>query len=128
MIIFLIYKFTFFFVCNYIIAIAFSKMSSIISLGPDYLLPNVNISCSVVDSGVFEWIWTYEKNALSLSEESYQIFISNDTQSSTLQITNLDLQDSGNYTCSVQSPMDEIKKNMENIVLQLNSKFIRIIM
>ena len=82
----------------------------------------------MVDSGVFEWIWTYKRNALSLSEESYQIFISNDTQSSTLQITNLDLQDSGNYTCTVQSPMDEIKKNMENIVLQLNSKFIRIVM
>ena len=116
----------FVFLILFILAIAFSSISSIVSLEPDHLVPTVNITCAVVDSGVFEWIWTHRNNFLKLSENNNQMFISDDTQSSTLQINNLDLQDSGTYTCTVRSPMDEMKENEKIISLLLKSKYIAI--
>ena len=53
------------------------------------------------------------------------MFVSNDTQSSTLQISNLDLQDSGNYSCTVQSPLNVMKQNERIIILKLNGKLLK---
>ena len=71
------------------------------TLGPDNLQSSVNLSCTVVNVGSFEWEWQYNENVLDLPRRS-QILIGDATRTSILTINKLRYTDTGNYTCIVK--------------------------
>ena len=71
------------------------------TLGPDNLQSSVNLSCTVVNAGSFEWQWQYNKNVIDLTDRS-QILIGDATRISILTINQLRYIDHGNYTCQAK--------------------------
>ena len=67
-------------------------------IGPNNIQSSVNISCTVVNNGSFEWQWQYNENVLDLPDRS-QILIGDATRTSILTINKLRYSDAGNYTC-----------------------------
>ena len=83
-------------------AIVFQGGSSLnVTLGPDNLQSSVNISCTVVNYGSFEWQWQYNESILDLPDRS-QILIGDATRTSILTINKLRYNDTGNYSCIVR--------------------------
>ena len=72
-----------------------------VTLGPDNLQSSVNLSCTVVNAGSFEWQWQYNENVLDLPDRS-QILIGDATRTSILTINKLRYTDTGNYSCIVR--------------------------
>ena len=70
-------------------------------LGPDNLQSSINLSCTVVNNGSFEWEWQYNESMLDLPGRS-QILIGDTTRTSILTINKLRYTDTGNYTCIVR--------------------------
>ena len=82
--------------------IVFQDGSSLtVTLGPDNLQSSVNLSCTVVNVGSFEWQWQHNRNVLDLPGHS-QILIGDATRTSILTINQLRPTDAGNYTCTVR--------------------------
>ena len=71
------------------------------TIGPDNLQSSVNLSCTVVNAGSFEWEWQYNENVLDLLGCS-QVLIGDATRTSILTINRLNYTDAGNYTCQVK--------------------------
>ena len=69
-----------------------------VTLGPDNLQSLVNLSCTVVTTGSFEWQWQYNESIMNLLDRS-QILIGDATRTSILTINKLRYTDAGNYTC-----------------------------
>ena len=67
-------------------------------IGPNNLQSSVNISCTVVNDGSFEWQWQYNE---SIPDRS-QILIGDATRTSILTISKLRYSDTGNYSCIVR--------------------------
>ena len=76
-------------------------------LGPDNLQSSVNLSCTVVNVGLFEWEWQYNENMLDLPGRS-QILIGDATRTSILTINKLRYTDTGNYTCIVKHSQEKV--------------------
>ena len=72
-----------------------------VTIGPDNLQSSVNLSCTVVNDGSFEWLWEYNENVLNLPGRS-QILIGDATRTSILTINKLRYTDTGNYSCIVK--------------------------
>ena len=72
-----------------------------VTIGPDNLQSSVNLSCTMVSNGSFEWQWQYNENVLDLPDRS-QILIGDATRTSILTINKLRYTDTGNYTCIVR--------------------------
>ena len=68
---------------------------------------SVNLSCTVVTTGSFEWQWLYNKNKLDLLSHS-QILIGDATRTSILTINKLRYNDTGNYTCIVKHSLGTV--------------------
>ena len=64
-------------------------------IGPNNLQSSVNISCTVVNDGSFEWQWQYNESI----PDRLQILIGDATRTSILTINKLRYSDAGNYTC-----------------------------
>ena len=93
-----------------------------VTLGPDNLQSSVNLSCTVVDVGSFEWQWRYYGNMLDLPGRS-QILIGDATRTSILTINQLRYIDDGNYTCQVKhsnGSVNETRKIELNLAGILN--------
>ena len=71
------------------------------NLGQDNLQTSINLSCTVLNTGSFEWQWQYNGSVLSLSGRS-QILIGDATRTSILTISQLRYIDAGNYTCQAK--------------------------
>ena len=71
------------------------------TIGPDNLQSSVNLSCTVVNNGSYEWQWQYNENVLDLPGCS-QILIGDATRTSILAINKLRYTDAGNYSCIVR--------------------------
>ena len=69
-----------------------------VTLGPDTLQSSVNLSCTVVNDGSFEWQWQYNESIIYLPDRS-DILIGDATRTSILTINKLRYTDAGNYTC-----------------------------
>ena len=69
-----------------------------VTLGPDNIQSSVNIFCTVVNNGFFEWQWQYNENVLDFPGRS-QILIGDATRTSILTVNKLRYTDAGNYTC-----------------------------
>ena len=83
-----------------------------VTLGPHNLQSSVNLSCTVVNVGSFEWEWQYNENVLDLPGRS-QILIGDATRTSILTINKLGYTDIGNYTCQAKhltSSVNETRK------------------
>ena len=78
-----------------------------VTLGPDNLQSSVNLSCTVVNTGSFEWQWQYNGNMLDLPGRS-QILIGDATRTSILTINKLRYTDTGNYTCIVTDSLETV--------------------
>ena len=91
-----------------------------ISLGPDNPQSNISISCTVVVSGSFEWVWSSNGDQLS-TDDRYSVWVGDATRTSVLEITELRYSDAGNYTCTVQREGDTIQYNRTS-QLELNCK------
>ena len=74
---------------------------SVVSLGPGRVQSNITLSCTVVNSGSFEWVWEYEGSELPTVSGRYQVQTADATRTSILEISGLRYTDSGNYTCRV---------------------------
>ena len=79
-------------------AIDFDGSPLTVTLGPDNLQSSVNLSCTVVNAGYFDWQWQYNENVLDLPGRS-QILIGDATRTSILNINQLRYTDAGNYSC-----------------------------
>ena len=71
------------------------------TLGADNLQSSINLSCTVVNAGSFEWQWQHNGNMLGLSDR-LQILIGDATRTSILTISQLRYSDAGNYTCQAK--------------------------
>ena len=71
------------------------------TIGSNNLQSSVNLSCTVVNAGSFEWQWQYNDNVLDLPDRS-QILIGDATRTSILTINKLRDTDAGNYLCIVE--------------------------
>ena len=72
-----------------------------VTLGPDNLQSSVNLSCTVVNVGSFEWQWQYNESMLDLPGRSH-ILIGDATRTSILTINKLRYTDTGSYSCVVK--------------------------
>ena len=93
-----------------------------VTLGPNNLQSSVNLSCTVVNAGSFEWEWQYNENMLDLSGRS-QILIGDSTRTSILTINQLRYIDDGNYTCQAKhsnGSVNDIRKIELNLAGNLN--------
>ena len=70
------------------------------TLGSDNPQPSVSLSCTVTNSGSFEWQW--KKNGSPVDTSRSQIWIADATRTSILVVDRLRYTDSGTYTCDVQ--------------------------
>ena len=69
---------------------------------------SVNLSCTVVTTGSFEWQWFYNKNALDVPGCT-QVWIGDTTRTSILAINKLDFIDVvGNYNCVVRHTLGTV--------------------
>jgi hypothetical protein len=73
------------------------NMSTVL-IEPQDLSSTITLSCTVVNSGSFEWQWFH--NGTTIDNNS-QIFIKDATRTSTLIINDFRYANLGNYTCSV---------------------------
>ena len=78
-----------------------------VTVGLDNLQSSVNLSCTVVNTGSFEWQWQYNENVLNLTCRS-QILIGDATRTSILTINKLRYTDTGNYTCIVTDSLETV--------------------
>ena len=79
-----------------------------LNVTPDNLQSSVNLSCTVVNVGSFEWQWQYNEDVLDLSDRS-QILIGDATRTSILTINKL-YNDTGNYTCQAKYSTNSINE------------------
>ena len=82
---------------------------SVVSLGPERVQSNISLSCTVVNSGSFEWVWEYKGSELPTVSGCYQVWTADATRTSILEISGLRYTDSGNYTCRVRQQGDTIQ-------------------
>ena len=87
------------------------------TLGPDNLQSSVNLSCTVVNVGSFEWQWQYNETVLDLPGRS-QILIGDATRTSILTINKLRYTDTGSYSCVVKNSQGTVS-NTTLIKLEL---------
>ena len=99
----------------------FQDSPSQVSLGPDNPQSSVSISCTLVNSGSFEWMWEYEGSDVPVDRS--EVWIANATRTSILVINELRYIDSGNYTCSAKHTTDNTYYNISTR-LNLNGKLI----
>ena len=78
-----------------------------VTLGPDILQSSVNLSCTVVNVGSFEWKWQHNETMLDLPGRS-QILIGYATRTSILTINKLRYTDTGNYSCIVKHSLGTV--------------------
>ena len=83
-----------------------------LTLGPDNLQSSINLSCTVVNTGSFEWQWHHNGNMLNLSGRS-QILIGDATRTSILTISQLRYNDAGNYTCQAKQSLVSVNATRE---------------
>ena len=88
-----------------------------VTLGPDNLQSSVNLSCTVVNVGSFEWQWQYNETVLDLPGRS-QILIGDATRTSILTINKLRYTDTGSYSCVVKNSQGTVS-NTTLIKLEL---------
>ena len=79
-----------------------NDLYSVVSLGPERVQSTVSLSCTIVNSGSFEWVWEYKINQLPIVNSCYQVRTADATRTSILEISGLRYTDSGNYTCRVR--------------------------
>ena len=79
------------------------------TLGPDNIQSSVNISCTVVNFGSFEWQWQYNESIMNLPDRS-QILIGDATRTSILTINKLRYSDTGNYSCQAKHSTSSINE------------------
>ena len=96
---------------------------SVVSLGPERVQSNITFSCTVVNSGSFEWVWEYKGSQLPAGGGCYQVWTADATRTSILEISGLGHTDSGNYTCRVGQQGNTIQYNKTH-ELKLNGKHI----
>ena len=87
----------------------FQDSPSQVSLGPDNPQSSVSISCTLVNSGSFEWMWEYEGSDIPVDRS--EVWIADATRTSILVINELRYTDSGNYTCSAKHTTDNTYYN-----------------
>ena len=87
------------------------------TLGPDNLQSSVNLSCTVVNVGLFEWQWQYNETVLDLPGHS-QILIGDATRTSILTINKLRYTDTGSYSCILKNSLGTVS-NTTLIKLEL---------
>ena len=92
-----------------------------VSFGPDDPQSSVSISCTLVNSGSFEWMWEYEGSDIPVNRS--EVWIADATRTSILVINELRYTDSGNYTCSAKHTTDNTYYNIST-QLNLNGKLI----
>ena len=64
------------------------------TLQPDTVQSSLNLSCTVVNNGTFNWTWTgpgVNNGVMKLADT---------TRTSILMLSNISAADAGNYTCS----------------------------
>ncbi len=88
------------------------------TIGPSNPLSSVTISCTVLNSGSFEWSWFYNQNPLT-SIDRYLILTADATRTSVLKIGNSRYSDSGNYTCRASHKLDNMTYSDKTIQLEL---------
>ena len=77
------------------------------TLGPGNLQSSVNLSCTVVNAGSFEWQWEYNEDVLDFPDRS-QILIGDATRTSILTINKLRYTNTGNYSCIVMDLQETV--------------------
>ena len=74
--------------------------SSIMYQVPDIVYSTISVSCTVINSGSFEWVWKHEGILLSTGD-CHQLWTADATRTSILEISWPDYTDSGDYQCRV---------------------------
>ena len=79
--------------------ITFLSVSSDVELGRDNLVSSVEVSCTVATDGQFSWSWT-GPNGTALDDSRTSVLTADLTCTSIFKISNLSLNDGGQYTCT----------------------------
>ena len=98
-----------------------SDQSPETTLGPENPQTSVTLSCTVANSGSFEWQW--EHNGSPVDTSRSQMWIADATRTSILVVDRLSYSDSGTYTCEVQHSTSDMPYS-NNHDLNLNGGFI----
>ena len=80
-----------------------------VTMGPNNLQSSINLTCTVVNNGSFEWQWQYNENVLDLPGHS-EILIGDATRTSILTINKLRYNDTGNYTYQAKHSTRSVSK------------------
>ena len=93
----------------------------VITFGPENPLSSVTLSCTVTNSGSFEWQWKHSGSPVDTSRS--QTWIADATRTSVLVVDRLRYSDSGTYTCEVRHSTSATPYS-NNHDLNLNGGFI----
>ena len=94
-------------------------------LGPDYVVPAINLSCAVINEGSFIWQWSFPGDNLTSDSAgmvtfgNYTLHTNSETNTSVLEVSGLNFEDGGDYQCEVRHQAWDIVLGTNNSLLQL---------
>ena len=100
--------------------ITFLEGDEVIQLGPvDNVVATIELSCTVANEGSFQFEWTFPP---SVSANQYHIRTVDATRSSIVQISQLSLDNGGDYVCQASYSSGEGESASRTITLDLRGE------